>query len=144
MKVSFKIYFIRFLLKKQLPETAVYWCNQASSLSQGQEEDVLRLAESLTNAKQYHRAAHLLKTSNLQTKSWKGCFLAVNALFLAKNVDEAAKILEATENLVEKSAIEKAKKEENCPNIEVCIFLKDCKCSEFLHNALFFSGWSPS
>ena len=63
----------------------MYWCNQASSLSQGQEEDVLRLAESLTNAKQYHRAAHLLKTSNLQTKSWKGCFLVVNSLFLAKN-----------------------------------------------------------
>lgn len=88
-------------------------------MSQGQEEDVLRLAESLTNAKQYHRAAHLLKSSNLHTKSWKGCFLVVNSLFLAKNIDEAAKILETTEDLIEKSVIEKAKKEENCPNIEV-------------------------
>ena len=97
----------------------MYWCNQASSLSQGQEEDVLRLAESLTNAKQYHRAAHLLKSSNLHTKSWKGCFLVVNSLFLAKNIDEAAKILEATEDLIDKSAIEKAKKEEKCANVEV-------------------------
>ena len=97
----------------------MYWCNQASSLSQGQEEDVLRLAESLTNAKQYHRAAHLLKTSNLQTKSWKGCFLVVNSLFLAKNIDEAAKILEATEDLIYKSASEKAKKEDKCANVEL-------------------------
>ena len=57
--------------------------------------------------------------SPVHTKSWKGCFLVVNSLFLAKNIDEAAKILEATEDLIEKSVIEKAKKEENCPNIEV-------------------------
>ena len=113
----------------------MYWCHQASSLSQGQEEDVLRLAESLTNAKQYHRAAHMLKTSQLQTKSWKGCFLTVNALFLAKNVEEAAKILETTETLVEKSVIDKAKSEKS-PNCEwlVALLVLKGKVLEALDN----------
>ena len=38
-----------------LIETAVYWSGQAANLSHGEEQDILRWAESLIIAKQYHR-----------------------------------------------------------------------------------------
>ena len=53
-----------------------------------------------------HRAAHLLKESQLQTTSWRGCFLAANAMFQANNIEEAFKILEANEALFEQKKIE--------------------------------------
>ena len=71
-----------------------------------------RWADSMTRARQYQRAAHLLKESNLESKSWQGCFLTTNALFLANNVEEAWKILEANESMLDKKAAEKVVKED--------------------------------
>ena len=102
----------------QLTETAVYWCGQAANLSHGEEQDILRWADSLIVARQYHRATHLLKESKLQSSSWRGCFLAANAMYLANNIEEAFKILEASEILLEKKTIDAASKE-NPPTKEV-------------------------
>ena len=98
-------------------ETAVYWCGQAASLSHGEDADVLRWAESLIKDRQYHRATHILKEAKLETLSWKGCFLAANAMFLANNLEEATKILDANEKLVENATAEVLKS--NTPGKEV-------------------------
>ena len=90
----------------QLPDTAVYWCGQAASLSQYLEDDVLRWAESLISVRQFHRAAHILKESHLETSSWKGCYLAANAMFLANDIENASKVLESSDHLFEKSVID--------------------------------------
>ena len=36
----------------------MYWCGQAANLSHGEEQDILRWADSLIVARQYHRATH--------------------------------------------------------------------------------------
>ena len=45
----------KYLKTASLIETAVYWSGQAANLSHGEEQDILRWAESLIIAKQYHR-----------------------------------------------------------------------------------------
>ena len=94
------------IINFQLPDTAVYWCSQAASLSQGHEDDVLKWAESLIAIRQYHRAAHILKEAHLESSTWQGCFLTANAMFLANDIENSCKILESSESLFEKSTID--------------------------------------
>ena len=109
----------------QLNETAVYWCEQAANLSHGDENDNLKWAESLINAKQYHRAAHILKQAGLETKSWRGCFLTTNALFLSNNLEDAFKILETSEEMVNKKALEES---QNSTEKDVSKVFKNLSC----------------
>lgn len=98
-------------------ETAVYWCGQAANLSHGDDQDMYRWAESMIRARQYHRAAHLLKEANLESKSWQGCFLASNACYLAGNIEDACKLLEANEELIEKKHSDDALKEDQSKKV---------------------------
>ena len=81
-----------------------------------------------------------LKESQLQTASWRGCFLAANAMYLANNIEEAFKILEASEILLEKKTIDAASKE-NPPTKDVWT----SSCIHFLgtdfESELGFSPW---
>ena len=68
--------------------------------------------------RQYHRAAHILKEANLESLSWKGCFLAANAMYLANDIENANKVLESSENLFEKSFLDSSL---NSTKKEVCL-----------------------
>ena len=52
----------KYLKTASLIETAVYWSGQAANLSHGEEQDILRWAESLIIAKQYHRHSIYIRT----------------------------------------------------------------------------------
>ena len=53
----------KYLKTASLIETAVYWSGQAANLSHGEEQDILRWAESLIIAKQYHRRSIYIRTT---------------------------------------------------------------------------------
>ena len=88
-------------MKRNQIGSALFWCSQAKSLSKGNSEDVMRLAECLIIGKQYHRASHLIKTYNLDSTSLKGCYLAAKSAYEAKELEEAAMIIEQAANIIE-------------------------------------------
>jgi hypothetical protein len=66
----------KYLQTASLIETAVYWSGQAANLSHGEEQDILRWAESLIIAKQYHRHSIYIRTvsSYLLLSALLNCF----------------------------------------------------------------------
>ena len=54
---------------KQLYSTALYWADKAYSLSEGQPEDLERYVQALYQCKEYHRAANILHSSGLLSRS---------------------------------------------------------------------------
>ena len=88
-------------MKRYQIGSALFWCGQAKSLSKGNPDDVMRLAECLIIGKQYHRASHLLKNYNLETTSLKGCYLAAKSAYEAKELEEASMIIEQANNIIE-------------------------------------------
>ena len=87
--------------KRHQMGSALFWSGQAKSLSKGNPDDVMRLAECLIIEKQYHRASHLLKSYYLDTSNIKGCYLAAKSAYDAKELEEAALIMENAENMIE-------------------------------------------
>ena len=88
-------------MKRHQMGSALFWSGQAKSLSKGNPDDVMRLAECLIIEKQYHRASHLLKSYNLDTSNLRGCYLAAKAAYEAKELEEAVIIMEQAGSVIE-------------------------------------------
>ena len=88
-------------MKRHQIGSALFWSGQAKSLSKGNPDDVMRLAECLIIGKQYHRASHLLKSCNLETTNLRGCYLAAKSAYEAKELEDAAMIIEQAGNIIE-------------------------------------------
>ena len=88
-------------MKRHQMGSALFWAGQAKSLSKGNPDDIMRLAECLIIEKQYHRASHLLKSSNLDNSNLRGCYLAAKAAYEAKELEEAVMIMEQAGSFIE-------------------------------------------
>ena len=88
-------------MKRHQMGSALFWSGQAKSLSKGNPDDVMRLAECLIIEKQYHRASHLLKSYNLDTSNLRGCYLAAKAAYESKELEEAVIIMEQAGSVIE-------------------------------------------
>ena len=80
--------------------SALFWSGQAMCLSKSNPDDVLRFAECLIIEKQYHRAAHLLKSHSLESTNIRGCYLAVKAAYESKELEDAVVIMEKADNMI--------------------------------------------
>lgn len=73
--------------------SALFWADKVVALSEGNPKDIYWLAQCMYLLKQYHRAAHLLKTRNLD-KTYILCnVLTVRCLLEANEVNEALKVV---------------------------------------------------
>ncbi len=112
-------------------------------------DDALRFAESLIAARQLHRAAHILRESHplLASESYRGCFLAANAMFQANNVEEAFKIFESASELFasakmkESEKISKAASETGMSERDVSFTFINSMSITSTTRLLFFSGF---
>lgn len=64
-----------------------------TTLSKGHQNDVYWLAQALYLSKQYHRAAHLIRSRNLHLTNIQCCYLAAASLREAKEYSEAMEML---------------------------------------------------
>ena len=80
--------------------SALFWSGQAMCLSKSNQDDVLRFAECLIIEKQYHRAAHLLKSHSLESTNIRGCYLAVKAAYESKELEDAVVIMDKADNMI--------------------------------------------
>ncbi|KAK5637885.1 hypothetical protein RI129_000202 [Pyrocoelia pectoralis] len=73
--------------------TALFWADKVVALTSGNPRDIYWLAQCMFLLKQFHRAAHLLRSKNLD-KSYILCnYLTVRCLFEANELNEALKVL---------------------------------------------------
>ncbi|EEB13202.1 cell division cycle, putative [Pediculus humanus corporis] len=95
LKINLNYY--RGLIKKYIElhryNTALFWADKVQNLSKGQQNDVFWLAQALYLSKQYHRAAHLIKSKNLHLTNVQCCYLAASSLREAKEFTEAMEML---------------------------------------------------
>ncbi|KAL0276739.1 UNVERIFIED_CONTAM: hypothetical protein PYX00_004247 [Menopon gallinae] len=95
--VEINISYYRRLVQQYLElhryNTALFWADKVHTLSNGQENDVYWLAQAMYLSKQYHRAAHLIRSRNLHLTNVKCCYLAASSLREAKEYTEAMELL---------------------------------------------------
>uniref|UniRef100_A0A1Y1K8G6 Uncharacterized protein n=1 Tax=Photinus pyralis TaxID=7054 RepID=A0A1Y1K8G6_PHOPY len=73
--------------------TALFWADKVVALTSGNPRDIYWLAQCMFLLKQFHRAAHLLRSKNLD-KTYILCnYLTVRCLFEANELNEALKVL---------------------------------------------------
>lgn len=87
------LHVIIFLLLQHRYNTALFWADKVHTLSKGHQNDVYWLAQALYLSKQYHRAAHLIRSKNLHLTNIQCCYLAASSLREAKEFTEAMEIL---------------------------------------------------
>ncbi|KAK6622538.1 hypothetical protein RUM44_002350 [Polyplax serrata] len=95
LKININHY--RRLVRKYLElhryNTALFWADKVHNLSKGNQNDIYWLAQTLYLSKQYHRAAHLIKSKNLHLTNIQCCYLAASSLREAKEFSEAMDML---------------------------------------------------
>ncbi|XP_015597960.1 cell division cycle protein 16 homolog isoform X2 [Cephus cinctus] len=80
-----------------LYSAALFWADKVLSLSNGDPKDVCSLAQCMFLMKQYHRAAHLIRSHGLEKTDVMCHYLAVRCLLEAKEFTEALQIINETE-----------------------------------------------
>ncbi len=91
-------------------KSAVFWAGQRVTLSGGDSEAVLQLAEALYRDGQFLRAAHTLKARQLDRADVKCCYLAARATLEAGEAEDALQVLLDGEDAIKAAA---TKVEEN-------------------------------
>ncbi|GJQ84451.1 hypothetical protein Trydic_g15664 [Trypoxylus dichotomus] len=85
--------FVQTYINLHIYEAALYWADKVAALTSNNPRDVYWLAQCMYLLKQYHRAAHLLRSNNLD-KTYVLCnYLTVKCLFDANELNEALKVL---------------------------------------------------
>lgn len=84
---------VQTYIKLHIYNAALFWADKVVALSGGSPKDVYWLAQCMFLLKQYHRAASLLQTKNLD-KTYILCnTLAVRCLLEANELNEALRVL---------------------------------------------------
>ncbi|XP_074601392.1 cell division cycle protein 16 [Brevipalpus obovatus] len=78
-------------------KTASFWCNKILSLPNSDKNDVYKQAKCFFLLREYHRAAHCIKSRNLHLTDLASRHLAAKCHFIAKEFKEAYEILECNE-----------------------------------------------
>lgn len=77
---------------------ALYWADKVAALSNNEPNDVYWMAQCMYLQKQYHRAAHIIKSRGLEKTHLSCHYLLVKCLFEAGEMNEALQILESVTN----------------------------------------------
>lgn len=75
-------------LGKHMYANAIFFADKLVSMSNGDPDDVYRLAQAYYYTRQHRRALHLLRTHGLAAASTRGCFLAARCLLESHAYDE--------------------------------------------------------
>nr|CAD7397950.1 unnamed protein product [Timema cristinae] len=90
---------VRTYIDLHLYSAAQFWADKVVSLSNGEPRDVYWLAQCMYHMKQYHRAAHIIRSRGLEKVTHMLCFyLAVRSLLAAWELNEALQVLNENES----------------------------------------------
>ncbi|CAG9830325.1 unnamed protein product [Diabrotica balteata] len=78
--------------------TALFWADKVVALT-GHPKDIYSLAQCMFLLKQYHRAAHMLKSKNLEKTNLQCTYLTARCLYEANELSEALKVINNIENI---------------------------------------------
>jgi hypothetical protein len=81
--------------------SALFWSGQMVTFSGERPDCVLRHSEALSMDGQFQRAAHAIRSRNLDKESARAAYLAAKATFDAKEPEEALQIIEAAAEVIE-------------------------------------------
>jgi len=80
--------------------SALYWADKLVTLSMSAPGDVHLLAHCLLLTKQYHRASHLVTSTNMHLTHMGCSYVAARALHLAEQYEKALEVLEEGEEII--------------------------------------------
>ncbi|XP_058792330.1 cell division cycle protein 16 homolog [Phymastichus coffea] len=103
-----------------LYSAALFWADKVLSLSKENLKDVCVLAQCMYLMKQYHRAAHLIRSRGLEKKHVMCHYLLVRCLLEAKEFAEAVQVINEFETLCNVSNVNQTE-----PSFEHSIVLDD-------------------
>ncbi|XP_021915028.1 cell division cycle protein 16 homolog [Zootermopsis nevadensis] len=84
---------VKSYIDLHLYSAALFWADKIVSLSNGEPRDVYWLAQCMFHMKQYHRAAHLIRSRGLEKTHMLCHYLAVRCLLEARELPEALQVL---------------------------------------------------
>ncbi|XP_023724063.1 cell division cycle protein 16 homolog isoform X2 [Cryptotermes secundus] len=84
---------VKSYIDLHLYSAALFWADKVVSLSNGEARDVYWLAQCMFLMKQYHRAAHLIRSRGLEKTHVLCHYLAVRCLLEARELSEALEVL---------------------------------------------------
>ncbi|PSN43921.1 Cell division cycle protein 16 [Blattella germanica] len=84
---------VKSYIDLHLYNAALFWADKVVSLSNGEARDVYWLAQCMYLMKQYHRAAHLIRSKGLEKTHMLCHYLAVRCLLEARELTEALQVL---------------------------------------------------
>ncbi|KAJ4431999.1 hypothetical protein ANN_20613 [Periplaneta americana] len=84
---------VKSYIDLHLYNAALFWADKVVSLSNGEARDVYWLAQCMFLMKQYHRAAHLIRSRGLEKTHMLCHYLAVRCLLEARELSEALQVL---------------------------------------------------
>ncbi|XP_047361479.1 cell division cycle protein 16 homolog isoform X1 [Vespa velutina] len=88
---------IKSYIDLHLYSAALFWADKVVSLSNEDPKDICTLAHCMYLMKQYHRAAHLIRSRGLE-KTYVMChYLAVKSLYEAREYNEALQVINESE-----------------------------------------------
>ncbi|XP_043251365.1 cell division cycle protein 16 homolog [Colletes gigas] len=88
---------IKSYIDLHLYSAALFWADKVVSLSNEQPTDVCTLAHCMYLMKQYHRAAHLIRSRGLEKRDVMCHYLTVRSLLEAKEYNEALQVINDSE-----------------------------------------------
>ncbi|KAJ8974104.1 hypothetical protein NQ317_003904 [Molorchus minor] len=77
--------------------SALFWADKIVALTEDA-KDIYWLAQCMFLQKQYHRAAHLIRSRNLEKTHVLCTYLTVQCLFEANELTEALKVIDSVDN----------------------------------------------
>lgn len=98
---------VKSYIDLHLYSAALFWADKVLSLSNGNPKDVCMLAQCMFFLKQYHRAAHLIRSRGLEKKDVMCHYLAVRSLLEANEFTDALSVInefEICNNMTQLSA----------------------------------------
>ncbi|XP_076239082.1 cell division cycle protein 16 [Calliopsis andreniformis] len=88
---------IKSYIDLHLYSAALFWADKVASLSNEDTKDVCTLAHCMFLMKQYHRAAHLIRSRGLEKTDVMCHYLTVRSLLEAKEYNEALQVINESE-----------------------------------------------
>jgi tetratricopeptide (TPR) repeat protein len=86
---------VRNLLDLRRYKSALYWSEKVAVLSKNYPRDVYQMAQCMYMLKEYSRASHVIKRSELEKKNLLCLTLLVECLFASKEYQEALNLLDS-------------------------------------------------
>ncbi|XP_063995452.1 cell division cycle protein 16 homolog [Diachasmimorpha longicaudata] len=88
---------VKSYIDLHLYNAALFWADKVVSLSNDDPKDVCTLAQCMYLMKQYHRAAHLIRSKGLEKTDLMCHYLTVRSLLEAKEFNEALQVINELE-----------------------------------------------